>query len=187
MTNQHPSNELRPGCVAFVQCNTAITFGQVVHMDKHEELCLTNFLATLQDAGLVLRPCLSPGLPGWTFAEVVAHLRWAVGGHLIDAFLAGTNRLEPGAEPAAVAPVWPFDREGVNDDIMVSSARLWGVDLLVEALRVRDENDPVPVPSVAGRFALWAAAAEGGSGRLRTTRLPGHCGNYVVFAAAAQA
>ena len=136
MINQHPFNKQRPVCVAFLECNIAITFGQVVQMTEHEELCLNNLLATLQEAGLIPRPSVSSGLPGWTFAEAKAHLRWTLGGHVIDACLAGTHRLVPGVEPAAVAPVWPFDREGVNDDVMVSSARLRGVDLLVASVAV---------------------------------------------------
>jgi hypothetical protein len=46
-------------------------------------------------------------------------------------------------------PVWPFEPEGGGGDALLSSARLWGVDLLVEALRVADDDDPTPMPSCA--------------------------------------
>ena len=81
-------------------------------------------------------------------------------------------------------PVWPFEPEGGSGDVMLSSATLWGVDLLVEALRVEDDDDPTPVPAVRDRFRRWADAA-GHGGKLKTTRLPGRSGCYLLFAAAA--
>ena len=67
--------------------------------------------------------------------------------------------------------------------LCLASARLWGADLLVEALRVEGEDHPEPVSSVRDRFARWADAA--GKGReLSTVRLPGRA---VLFAAAAPA
>jgi hypothetical protein len=70
--------------------------------------------------------------------------------------------------------------------VLLSSARLWGTDLLVEAMHVEGDDDPAPVPSVRDRFARWADAA--GKGReLSTVRLPGRNGCYVLFAAAAPA
>jgi len=62
----------------------------------------------------------------------------------------------------------------------------WGADLLVEALRVEDDDDPTPVPSLRDRFRRWADAARHG-GRLKATRLPGRDGSFVVFAAAESA
>lgn len=103
---------------------------------------------------MVLRPNLHPALPRQSFIDVPAHSRRAEGIQLIDALLAGNNRLIPCVEPVAVGPVWPFEREGKSDDVMLGSARLWGVDMLVEALLVKDDNDPVPVPSVSVRYAL---------------------------------
>jgi hypothetical protein len=81
-------------------------------------------------------------------------------------------------------PVWPFELEGGSADVLVSSARLWDVDVLVEALRVEDDDDPTPAPSVRDRYRRWADAA-GHDGKLKTTRLPGREGCFVVFAAAA--
>ncbi len=83
-------------------------------------------------------------------------------------------------------PVWAFEPEGGSDDVLLSSARLWGSDLLVEALRVADDDDPQPVAAVRDRFRRWADAA-GGRAALKTTRLPGRDGSYVIFAAAAPA
>jgi hypothetical protein len=82
--------------------------------------------------------------------------------------------------------VWPFEPEGGSGDVLLTSARLWGVDLLVEALRVEDDDDPTPAPPVHARFRRWADAA-GQGGRMKATRLPGCDGCYVVFAAAAPA
>ena len=68
--------------------------------------------------------------------------------------------------------------------MLLSSATLWGIDLLVEALRVEDDDDPTPVPSVRERFRRWADAAGQGE-RLKAVRMLGRDGCYVLFAAAA--
>jgi hypothetical protein len=78
-------------------------------------------------------------------------------------------------------PVWAFEPDGGSEDLLLSSATLWNVNLLVEALCVGDEDDPVPVASVRERFRRWVEAASSGP-TLATTRLPGSC---VIFAAAA--
>jgi hypothetical protein len=65
--------------------------------------------------------------------------------------------------PATIMPVWAFEPQGPTDDVLISSARLWGSELFVEALRVEEDDVPVPVPSVHWRFARWVAAA--GTGR----------------------
>jgi len=90
------------------------------------------------------------------------------------------------ATVTALMPVWPFVPESGGGDALLSSARLWGVDLLVEALRVEEDDDPTPAPSVRDRLRRWADAA-GHGGRLKATRLPGRDGCYVVFASAAPA
>ena len=69
--------------------------------------------------------------------------------------------------------------------MLLSAAKLWGVDILVEALRVEDDDDPTPVLSVRDRFRRRADAA-GHRGKLKTTRLRGHEGCFLVFAAGAQ-
>ncbi len=55
---------------------------------------------------------------------------------------------------------------------------------MVEALRVEDGDDPQLVASVRDRFLRWTAAA-GRRAELKTTRLPGRDGSYVIFAASA--
>jgi len=62
----------------------------------------------------------------------------------------------------------------------------WGTDLLVKAMRVEDDDDPTPVPSVREQFRRWADAAGKGA-RLKTVRMLGHDGCYVLCAAAAAA
>ena len=81
-------------------------------------------------------------------------------------------------------PVWSFEPEDGSGDVLLSSVRLWGTDLLVEALRVEDDDDPTPVPTVRDRFRRWADAAGKGE-RLKTVRMLDHDACYVVFAAAA--
>ena len=83
-------------------------------------------------------------------------------------------------------PVWQFEPEGNCDDVLLSSARLWGVDLLLEALRVEGEDHPEPVPAARERFARWASAS-GGNRRMATVRLPGREESYAVFASPATA
>jgi hypothetical protein len=72
----------------------------------------------------------------------------------------------------------------VAEDVLLSSATRWNVNLLVEALRVEDDDDPVP--AVREHFHRWVAAADSGT-TLATSRLPGRDGSYVIFAAAAPA
>jgi hypothetical protein len=111
-----------------------------------------------------------------------------IGTPISDVALAAAERSVPAgdATPAAVMPVWAFEPDGGSEDVLLSSARLWGTDLLVEALRVENEDDPVPVPSVRGRFRRWADAAGQGE-RLKAARLPGRDGRYAIFAASAPA
>jgi hypothetical protein len=179
----------RPTTVAFVNLFDATTFGRTVHLTPDEERRLRNVLAALRDYGFILEASFEPAVPGYGFADVADHLRATIGSPIADAALAAAERSVPATDPApaAVVPVWPFEPEGGGgDDALLSSARLWGVDLLVEALRVEGDDDPTPVPSVRERFRRWADAA-GHGGRLKATRLPGRGGCYVVFAAASPA
>jgi hypothetical protein len=176
----------RPTTVAYINCFDATVFGRTVHLTPDEERRLRNVLAALRDYGFILEASFEPGAPGYGYSYVAAHLRATIGAPIADAALAATERSVPASDPApaAVMPVWPFEPEGGSGDAMLSSARLWDVDLLVEALRVEDDDDPTPVPSVCDRFRRWADAAGQGV-KLKTTRLPGRDGCYVVFAAAA--
>jgi hypothetical protein len=151
----------------------------MIHLTPDEDRRLRNVLAALRGYGFILAAIFEPALPGYGFADVADHLRATIGSPLADAALAATARSVPAIDPApaAVMPVWPFEPEGGGGDALLSSARLWGVDLLVEALRVEDDDDPTPVPSVRDRFRRWADAAGHGA-RLKTTRLPGHGGCF---------
>jgi hypothetical protein len=71
----------------------------------------------------------------------------------------------------------------INITSDISNVRLWGTDLFVEALRVEDDDHPEPVATVRERFARWITAASQGE-KLKTVRLPGRDGAYVIFAAA---
>ena len=68
--------------------------------------------------------------------------------------LAAAERTAPDREPprAALMPVWSFGPDGGSEDALLSSATLWNSNLLVEALRVADDDDPTPVPSIRERF-----------------------------------
>ena len=178
----------RPTTVAFVNCFDATTFGRTVHLTADEERRLRNVLAALRDYGLILEASIEPALPGYGFGDVADHLRATIGSPIADAALAAFERCVPATDPppVAVMPVWEFDPDGGSEDVLLSSARLWGTDLLVKALRVEDEDDPVPVPAVRERFRRWTDAA-GQAERLKAARLPGRDGFYVLFAAAAPA
>jgi hypothetical protein len=163
-------------------------FRLAADLTAHEERRLRGLLGALRDAGIILTASLEPALPGCGFAEAVEDLRGSIGAHLVGTALAWSDCPVPGPdpEPAAVMPVWAFEPEDGSDDVLISSARLWGTDLFVEALRVEDDDHPEPVPSVRERFTRWIAAAGQGETPM-TVRLPGRDGAYVIFAAAAPA
>jgi hypothetical protein len=177
---------VRPTAVAFANCFDATTFGKTVYLTAWEERRLRGLLAALHDCGFLLPATFEPALPDYGFGEVVEDLRAALGGPFVDAALAASDVPAQGSEPAPVAlmPVWAFEPEVAGDDVLLSSATLWGANLLVEALRVEDFDDPTPVPSVRERFDRWAAGA-GAERALAPVRLPGRNGCYVVFAASA--
>jgi hypothetical protein len=153
-----------------------------------EERRLRNVLAALRDYGIILDANLEPVQPGYSFSDLADHLRASIGAPIADNALASAERSVPNLDPApaAVMPVWAFEPEGPAADVLFSSARLWGSDLFVEALRVEDDDNPTPIPSVRERFERWVKAAGIGP-RLKTTRLPGRDGSYVLFAAGAPA
>ena len=163
-----------PTTVAFANLYDATTYGRTVYMTNREERRLRAVLAAVQDYGFILAPSLEPAVPGYGFADVIAHLRAALGAPFADAALAAAERTAPDPEPppAALMPVWAFEPDGGSEDALLSSATLWNTNLLVEALRVADDDDPTPVPSVRERFDRWACAARTGR-RLATVRLPG--------------
>jgi hypothetical protein len=176
----------RPTAVAFANLYDATTFGRTVHLTACEQRRLRAVLGALRDYGFIHAPVLEPAAPGYGFADVLAHLRASLGAPFADAALAAAERTAPDREPppAALMPVWAFEPDAGSEDALLSSAVLWNSNLLVEALRVADDDDPTPVPSVRERFDRWAGAARAGR-RLATVRLPGREGSYVLFASAA--
>ncbi len=179
---------LRPTAVAFTNCHDASTFGRTVWLTPAETGRLRGLLATLQDWGLVLRAAIEPAVPGYGFDQAFGHLRASLGDHVVKAALAaGKAGPFPGSDPwpAAVMPVWAFEPEARCEDVLLSSARLWGADLLLEALRVEGDEEALPVPAVRERFARWAMAA--GRISVAPVRLPGRGGSYAVFASPAAA
>jgi hypothetical protein len=151
----------RPTTVAFVNCFDATTFGRTVHLTPDEERRLRNVLAALRDYGFILAASFEPVLPCYGFGDVIRRLRTSVGAPFADAALAAAERSVASIEPAPAAamPVWAFEPDGESEDVLLSSARLWNIDLLVEGLRVEGEDDPVPVPSVRDRYDRWADSA----------------------------
>ena len=174
-----------PTTVAFATLYDATACGRTVSMTNREERRLRAVLAAVQDDGFIHRARPEPAVPGYGFADAIDHLRAALGTPFADAALAAARTaLDPEPPPAALTPVWTFEPDGGCEGALLTSATLRNSNLLVEALRVADDDDPTPVPSVRDRFDRWVGAA--GAGRkLTTTRLPGRGGSYVLFAAAA--
>ncbi len=174
--------------VAFVNCRDASTFGRVVYVTAHERDRLRELLRGLQEFGLILAPSLEPAGSSYNFGDLVGHLEGSFGAHILQAALPRKAGFVPGSDPppVAVMPVWAFELEADNEDVLLSSARLWGADLLLEALRLDDEEDAQPVAAVRQRFARWVAAA-GGRAEVAPVRLPGRRGSYAVFASPASA
>lgn len=172
--------------VAFSKLDDATTIAMTVRLSPAERDRLHDLLRSLQDYGLILPPTFTSAPGSFGLQKAVELVRQAVGEHFVDAALSAGGRPGPGSDPDPIAamPVWAFESERCGSDVMLSSARLWGTDLLLEALRVEGEDDAAPVPAVRARYDRWLAAA--GSGRLvRPVRLPRRPGSYALFAAAA--
>lgn len=120
----------------------------LVHAKGTDQRRLRNVLSALHDYGFILEASFEPALPSYGFADVANPLRRTIGSRIADAALAAAERSVASSDPAptAVMPVWPFEPEGGNEDVLLSSARLWNVDLLVEALRVEEEARLAPWP-----------------------------------------
>jgi hypothetical protein len=180
----------RPVRVAYLNCHNATLFSADVHMCREDEARLSRLLCWLQDAGALLLP--RPATDGAeSFAGVIAHLASMFGGPFVEAGMAGDAARAPisGGAPVAIMPIWRLEPEG-NDpgdhDVLLSSGRLWGADVLIEALRVDGPDHPVPVPAVRPRHDRWVKA--GGGGRLRVAvQPPGRIGWYVLGALSAPA
>ena len=174
--------------VAFVNCHDATTFGRVVHVTAHEGNRLRELLRGLQQFGLILTPSLEPAVSSYGFGDLVGHLERLFGAQILRAALPPRGGFVMGSDPppAAVMPVWAFEPEAGSEDVLLSSARLWGADLLLEALRLDGEEDAQPVAAVRKRFTGWAAAAGRRAG-VAPMKLPGRSGSYAVFASPASA
>lgn len=178
-----------PVTVAFARCYNAAIFTTTACLTTAETAQFQDLLSGLDELGLIALPAISPA-PSATvrFEGVIAQLSDWLAPHVVDAVAAtfGQARSPAPAAPTAIMPLWAFASDGGNDDVLVTTARLWGCDLHVEALRVESDEEPSPVPSVANRFARWRAAAPG-AGDLATVRVPGRDGRYVIFASAHRA
>jgi hypothetical protein len=176
--------------VAYFNCYSATLFTADVQMCHEHELRLSRLLCWLQDAGALLLP--QPAADGAdTFDGVVAHLCSTLGTPFVEAGMAADAACPPtsGGAPPAVMPIWRFEPAGEDPgdcDVLQSSGRLWGSDVLIEALKVGGPDHPVPVPAVRPRFDCWVRA--GGGGRLRVAvQPPGRDGWYVLGAISAPA
>jgi hypothetical protein len=180
----------RPVRVTFLNCGNATLFSAEVLMCREDEVRLGTLLSWLQDAGALLLPQPAADGPG-TFDGVLAHLRGTLGAPLVEAGMAADGARAPtsGGAPKALMAVWPFESEGEDPgdpDILLSSGRLWGVDVLIEALRVDGPDHPVPVRAVRPSYDRWVKA--GGGGRLRVAvQPPGRVDWYVLGAISAPA
>jgi hypothetical protein len=175
--------------VAFLNCHNATFVSADVDMDPAEAASLASLLNWLSDAGVLLLPAPTD-TPVRNAAALLDHLRLTVGAPLVEAGLSAADR--PGATggpPVAVMPIWPFLAEGDDPedrDVLLSSGRLWGSDVLIEALRVDSPDEGSPVRSVRSRYDRWMRAAGGGCQRA-AIKPPGESGWYVLSAISAQA
>jgi hypothetical protein len=175
--------------ITFLNCSDAKLFSAEVELSEDDRARLASALAWLQDAGVLLLPAACRPEGRMTAGDLIDHLRALVGDHIVDAALLA----DPGRPacrdpaPAAVMPVWRFEVAGDDPDdrdVLLASGRLWGADLLMEALRVEDPDHPEPVREVRSRYDRWIRAA--GGRRLRAViHPPGEKGCYFLAAVAA--
>lgn len=169
--------------ISFARCYDAAIFTAAAELTAVEAEQLRELLGGLEGLGLVTLPSVAPmSVPSTGLRAVMVQLSDWLAPHVVKAVAAtlGQQR-SPLAPPNALMPLWPFEPCGDSNDLLVTTAQLWGCDLHVEALRVESDEEPRPVPSVAARFAAWRHAAPGHGG-LATVRLPGREGRYVLFA-----
>ena len=176
--------------ITYLNCFDAKVFSASVTLDAADEARLRRLLAALEAYGIILLPDADAAQGVGGIDDLVGHLRRSVGGHIIDAALHGEKMPAPsGGRPCALMPIWRFEPEshGVPAaDILLSSGRLWGADVVIEAVRVEGDNAPTPAPAAQHRFDRWILAAGGARSR-QTVFPPGHDGAFVLFAAAAPA
>ena len=180
----------RPVRVAFLYCFSATFFSADIPMCREDEVRLARLLCWLQDVGALLLP-RPAAEDADTFDGVVAHLEKKFGSPFIIAGMAAGAGRAPmsGGSPVAIMPIWRLEPER-NDpgdhNVLLSSGRLWGGDVMIEALRVDGPDHPVPVLEVRPRYDRWVRA--GGGERLRVAvQPPGWTGWYVLGALSAPA
>jgi hypothetical protein len=177
----------RPVRVAFLNCFDATLFFADVQLSADDGTRLAAVLGWLQDAGMLLLPVPQGASDCSDLASVLAILRAAFGDQVVEAFLAAGRDLPRANRPAptAVMPIWPFEPEGGGSrDVLVGSGRVWGADVLLEALRVDDPDSAEPMPAVRSRFDRWVGAA-GGQRTRAVIHPPGEDGCYVLAGMAA--
>ncbi len=154
-----------PCLVGFVRClDGKLQFHQSA-ASASEISSLRMLLDGLEQLGLIHGPVLMPAPPAGTAASLIQDLRQDLGEIAVDAVLdAGTQgigRKEP--PPATIAPVWPFEPAVDGDDgVLVSSLRLYGVDLKLEARRAdpdATEHTTIVIPGHAGEYLVFAEPA----------------------------
>ncbi len=186
MTNENGGAAGRLLSIALTTCSGATTVAMTARLTASEEERLRWLLRGLDGFGLILPFAVSAWPEALGYGRVVQLIADAVGRHFVEAALAAGEPacVGEGPDPVAAVPIWAFEPEHGSPDVLVSSARLWGVDLFVEALRVEDDETGLPVAAVRARHARWLAAA-GARRPVRAARLTGWPGSYAVFAAAA--
>jgi hypothetical protein len=177
---------MRATRIAFLNCNDAALHVADVKLTEEERARVRAALAWLEHSGIVLVPRQHQGAAVRTYDVLLATLQASVGDLAFQAALGAEPREPMGeqAAPCAVMTVWKLEPEGddVEDrDVLLGSGRLWGIDLLIEALRVEEPDDPLPAKTVRPRLERWVKAAGGGSLR-KACRPPGEDGWYAVAA-----
>jgi len=179
---------MRPTRIAFLNCNDATLHVADVKLTDGERERVQAALAWLEHSGNVLVPRHHQGARVHTYDALLAALQASVGELAFQAALGAEPREPMGeqAAPCAVMPVWQLEPEGddaEDRDVLLGSGRLWGTDLLIEALRVEGPDEPLPITAVRPRLDRWVRAA--GGGLLRSCcQPPGESGWYAVAAIA---
>jgi hypothetical protein len=178
-----PLTSRRAVSIAFVRCADGATFLATAALTAAECKTLRGLLAGLRGLGLITVPLIGEHASGGTaLAAVEAELKSWFPAFVLSAARAG---VEHGAPAGALMEVWPLEPADPTGNLLVGTARLWGCDFAVEALRLESEEEPRPVPAVAARFYRWAHAA-GGLDEPRIARVPRQTGDYAVFVAPLQ-
>lgn len=149
--------------LAFVRCLDGKILASLATGAEDADLNhLRLVLDGLEDLGAIHGPIIQPLFSSVPLATVFDYLRQTVGELIVDAVIAaGPNAVVPNKVPAAtVMPVWPFEPDpGGDDTLLVSSARLYGTDLLLEARRVEAATTSamtVPIPGQDGEYLVFA-------------------------------